>query len=195
MIVGITGGIGSGKTTIAEHFKSLGVPVYHADDEAKALMLQDPIRSQLIGLFGDDVYKDSYLNKDLIRSSIFTDDSLRNRVNEIVHPQVAQHFKLWYTDQNAPYVLKEAAIIFEAGLTKQYDVIITVVADRLERLKRVLSRPGVTQTDIEAIMEKQWPDEEKIKHSDFVIYNNTLEEAYRQVKIIHSELLKKLETS
>lgn len=195
MIVGITGGIGSGKTTIAEHFKSLGVPVYNADDEAKALMLQDPIRSQLIGLFGDEVYKDGQLNKDLIRSSIFTDDSLRNRVNEIVHPQVAQHFKSWYTAQNAPYVLKEAAIIFEADLTKQYDAIITVVADKLERLKRVLSRPGVTQTDIEAIMEKQWPDEDKIKHSDFVIYNNSLEEAYKQAKIIHSELLKKLETS
>lgn len=194
-IVGITGGIGSGKTTVSEMFKKLGVPIYNADDEAKKLMLKEPIKSHLISLFGDQVYTKGQLNRALIRSAIFNNDEIRHKVNKIVHPQVGQHFKSWLENQDSPYILKEAAIIFEAGLTQQYDFIITVVADKEERIKRVLTRPGITRQMVLDVMDKQWSDDKKISQSDFVITNDSLVETEKKVNEIHLKLLKTLGTN
>lgn len=191
-IVGITGGIGSGKTTVSKMFKALGVPIYNADDEAKKLMLKDPIKTQLISIFGDEVYLGGQLNRNLIRSAIFNNDELRHKINRIVHPEVGQHFKSWLENQDSPYVLKEAAIIFEAGLTEQYDFIITVVANKQERINRVVARPGITRQMVLDVMDKQWSDEKKIAESNFVITNQNLSETEKKVKEIHLELLKTL---
>lgn len=190
IIVGLTGGIGSGKTTIAKFFESFGIPVYIADDEAKALMNRSKIiRRKLTKLFGDSAYENGKLNRPYLASKIFTDKLLLSKMNAIVHPKVASHFKSWLKKQSAPYIIKEAAIIFENKLENQYDYIITVVADQDLRIKRVMKRDNASKTKIQSIMSNQLSDEEKIKKSDFVITNNDLELAKQQVIEIHHQIL------
>ncbi|WP_179315151.1 dephospho-CoA kinase [Winogradskyella undariae] len=193
MIVGLTGGIGSGKTTILKYFKSLGVPVYIADDEAKTLMHHSKIiKQKLIELFGEEAYINNTLNRSYLASKIFNDKSLLAKMNAIVHPKVAEHFKKWYKKQNSPYVIKEAAIIFENNQQQYYDFIITVIADESLRIKRVIQRDGSSEEKIKSIINNQWSDEDKIKASDFIIFNNNLEEAKKQALKIHNSILEKL---
>lgn len=189
-IVGITGGIGSGKTTVAQFFKDFGIPVYHSDSEAKALMLRSKIiRRRLVALFGKQAYVDDTLNKDYLSKKIFNDKSLLDKMNAIIHPKVGEHFKRWLKKQNTTYILKEVAIIFEHNFENQYDYIITVVAEENERIKRVIKRDGKSQSEVKAIINNQLPDEIKIKKSDFVIYNDELIEAELQAKAIHNKLI------
>jgi dephospho-CoA kinase len=193
IIVGITGGIGSGKTTISKHFKALGIPVYHADFEAKALMNRSKvIRRKLIALFGDNAYKNGALNRDYLRSKIFNNKDLLTEMNAIVHPKVGAHFKRWIKKQDAPYVLKEVAIIFENNLQSQYDYVITVVADKEERIKRVMQSDNTSRDSVESIIMNQLPDQEKINKSDFIIENDDLEIAKRQVQKTHKSLINKI---
>lgn len=193
VVVGLTGGIGSGKTTIAKCFASYGIPVYIADDEAKALMNRSKvIKRKLIKLFGKSAYKDEKLNRPYLASKIFNNKSLLEEMNAIVHPKVASHFKRWLKKQDAPYVIKEAAIIFENNLQNQYDFIITVVANEDLRTKRVIKRDGATKEKIKSIIANQLSDEEKIRKSDFVIENNDLEEAKAKAKTIHQIILQRL---
>ena len=192
LIVGITGGIGSGKSTVSKYFQSFNIPVYHADDEAKALMNRSKvIKRKLITLFGENAYVDQRLNKDLLREQIFNDKSLLQKMNAIVHPKVGMHFERWLKKQSSEYVLKEAAIIFENNLEKQYDYIITVVADQDKRIQRVMKRDNKTKSEILTIIGNQLPDAEKIEKSDFVIYNNNLDDVASQVSKIHQILLSK----
>lgn len=196
MIIGLTGGIGSGKTTIGKWFESKGIPVYIADKEAKALMNRSKvIKRKLIALLGESAYLNGKLNRDYIASKIFNDKSLLTKMNAIVHPKVASHFKHWLKKQDAPYVVKEAAIIFENNLEHQYDYIITVVADKELRIKRVINRDKVTKSKVESIMDNQLSDKEKIEKSNFVIENNNLEDAKKQAQEIHEFLVKKAEQS
>lgn len=196
MIIGLTGGIGSGKTTIGKWFESKGIPVYIADKEAKALMNRSKvIKRKLIALFGESAYINGKLNRDYIASKIFNDKSLLTKMNAIVHPKVASHFQHWLKKQDAPYVVKEAAIIFENNLEHQYDYIITVVADKELRIKRVINRDKVTKSKVESIMDNQLSDKEKIEKSNFVIENNNLEDAKKQAQEIHEFLVKKAEQS
>ncbi len=193
IVVGLTGGIGSGKTTIAECFRSLGVPVYVADDEAKALMNRSKIiKRQLIQLFGEAAYKDGELNRTYLASKIFTDKALLSKMNAIVHPKVASHFKGWLSDQKAPYIVKEVAIIFENNLESQYNLIITVVADEELRIQRVMRRDNSSKDKIKAIIKNQLPDNIKIEKSDFVITNNDLQVAKSQAIDIHKKILKSI---
>ncbi|RED38538.1 dephospho-CoA kinase [Winogradskyella eximia] len=193
VVVGLTGGIGSGKTTILKCFQSIGVPVYIADAEAKALMNRSKvIRRKLIDLFGSDAYKDGTLNRPYLASQIFNDRSVLSKMNAIVHPKVAAHFKRWLKKQNADYVIKEAAIIFENNLENQYNYIITVVADEALRIQRVIKRDNSSEEKVKSIIKNQLSDAEKIKKSDFVILNNDLEDAKKQVFKIHKEILKKI---
>ncbi|WP_299127733.1 dephospho-CoA kinase [uncultured Winogradskyella sp.] len=193
IIVGLTGGIGSGKTTIGKYFNSIGIPIYIADDEAKALMNRSKvIKRKLITLFGEDAYTDKGLNRDYLASKIFIDKTLLSKMNAIVHPKVALHFKRWLKKQKAPYVIKEAAIIFENKLEDQYHFIITVIADKSNRIKRVIERDNVTEDRVLAIMNNQLSDEEKEKQSDFVIINNKLEQAYKQAYTIHNKILQNI---
>lgn len=193
VVVGLTGGIGSGKTTIAVWFKSLGIPVYVADDEAKALMNRSKvIKRELTQLFGDSAYKDGELNRPFLASKIFTDKSLLSKMNAIVHPKVALNFEKWLSKQEAAYVIKEAAVIFENNLEDQYDYIITVVADEALRIERVLNRDNTNKDKIKAIIKNQLSDEVKIEKSDFVITNNDLQVAKKQALDIHEEILKRI---
>lgn len=193
-LVGLTGGIGSGKTTIANFFKELGVPIYIADTEAKALMNRSKvIKRKLIALFGDNAYQNEKLNRDFLSKQIFNNKDLLQKMNAIVHPKVASHFKRWVKKQEAPYVISEAAILFENGSYKKYDYIITVTAPEEVRLKRVMSRDSASKEKVKSVMNNQWKDEEKIKLSDYVIQNINLEEAKAQVLQIHQNLLQKLQ--
>ncbi|MDO6597192.1 dephospho-CoA kinase [Oceanihabitans sp. 2_MG-2023] len=192
-IVGLTGGIGSGKTTVAKEFNKLGVPIYIADDEAKKLMNRSKvIKRKLIALFGEDAYKNEKLNRPYLAKLIFNDESLLKKMNAIVHPKVAQHFKRWLKKQDAPYIIKEVAILFENGSYKHCDYIITVTAAIDTRMERLLKRDNTTVSKIEAIMNNQWKDEEKIALSQYVIYNDILEDTIFQVQKTHNELLKSI---
>lgn len=193
-IIGLTGGIGSGKTTVAKEFQALGVPVYIADIEAKKLMLGSKIiKRKLIQLFGEDVYVNGALNKPLISKFIFNDKDYLQKMNAIIHPKVASHFKKWVLKQDAPYIIKEVAILFENGGEKHCDFVITVTAPKDIRIERVLSRDSTTKEKVEAIMNNQWDDEHKIKRSHFVIHNTSLDDTKKQVRNIHSEILNKLQ--
>ncbi|SHH76860.1 dephospho-CoA kinase [Winogradskyella jejuensis] len=193
VIVGITGGIGSGKTTVSKFFKALNVPVYHADVEAKVLMNRSKvIKRKLIKLFGEQAYLEDKLNRPYLREQIFKDKSLLEKMNGIVHPKVGAHFKRWIKKQDSPYILKEVAIIFENNLEHQYDYIITVVADQEERIKRVMKRDNISKSSVLSIIKNQLSDKEKIEKSDFVIHNNDLEDTKSQVYIIHKQLISKI---
>lgn len=190
-IIGLTGGIGSGKTTVANFFKEFNIPIYIADVEAKALMNRSKvIKRKLIALFGDNAYVDNKLNRPFLAQKIFNDKELLQKMNAIVHPKVASHFKRWLKKQNAPYVIKEVAILFENGSYKQCDYVITVVADQDERIKRVIKRDNSSKDKVLAIIKNQMLDSEKLKLTDFVIENNNLETSKKQVNVLHEKLLK-----
>lgn len=191
LIVGLTGGIGSGKTTVAKQFKALGVPVYIADEEAKKIMnTSKVVKRKLKTLFGDSAYiNDKELNRKYIASLIFKDKSLLQKMNAIVHPKVAEHFKRWVKKQKAPYVIKEVAILFENDGYKHVDKIITVTTPRKERIKRVIERDNRTEADVLAIMKNQWSDRRKVALSDYIIKNTDLEKTLKRVKRLHKLLI------
>ncbi len=190
-IVGLTGGIGSGKTTVAKQFASLGIPVYIADEEAKKLMnTSKVIKRKLIQLFGEEAYINNQLNKPFVANIIFNDKNYLQKINAIVHPKVASHFKKWLLKQHAPYIIKEVAILFEKGTYKQCDYTITVTAPKKLRIARLLKRDATNEAKIEAIMKNQWTDDEKVKLSNFVINNITQEDTKNQVVKIHTKILK-----
>lgn len=192
IVVGLTGGIGSGKTTVAEKFKALGIPIYIADIEAKKLMNSSKIiKRKLKNIFGEEAYINDELNRPFIAREIFNNKDLLNKMNAIVHPKVRRHFERWLNKQTSLYVIKESAILFENNLQEQCDFTILVTAPKDVRISRLLDRDNTTIEKIEAIMRTQLSDEEKIKLSDFVITNTTLENTYEQVETIHKKLLKK----
>lgn len=196
IIVGLTGGIGSGKTTVAKLFESLNIPIYIADIEAKLLMnTSKTIRQELITLFGEDAYDNHKLNKPFIADKIFNDKAYLDQMNAIVHPKVGAHFKQWLTVQNSPYVIKEVAIIFENKQQSQYDFIISVIADKDKRLQRVLNRDNSTPEKVLAIMKNQMDDIDKVKLSDFVIVNNDQNTLENQVHKIHESILYRIDNT
>ena len=189
-IIGLTGGIGSGKTTVANMFFELGVPVYIADVEAKKLMNRSKIiKRKLVKLFGDDAYIDNELNKPFVSQKIFSNKDLLEKMNTIVHPKVTTHFKRWIAKQTAPYVIKEAAILFENNNYLQCDAIILVVADKETRIQRVIKRDNTSKAKVKVIMDNQWSDEKKMGLSQFVIKNVTLSNTRKEVENIHKKIL------
>lgn len=172
--VGITGGIGSGKSTACKVFRTLGIPVFEADNVARQLMNSDTkIRIQLIKLFGTSVYlPDQSLNRKLLASIVFNNPSLLAQLNEIVHPVVKYAFDEWCKNQESPYILHEAAILFESGFYKMMDKTITVVTDEEERIQRVTKRDGTTFEMVKQRIQNQWTDRQRMNLADFVINNN-----------------------
>ncbi len=191
MIVGLTGGIGSGKTTVANMFRELGVPVYNSDVEAKNLMnFSARIRKDIEGLLGEQSYLNGELNRDYVAKKVFADKELLKALNRIVHPAVRAHFLEWSKVQKTQYVVQEAAIIFENGNREFYDKIILVTAPSSLRISRVMDRDGSTEAQVEQRIKNQLPDSEKEKYSDFVIPNIELEKTQLEVMRVHQELLK-----
>jgi len=191
LVIGLTGGIGSGKSTVAKMFEELDIPVYYSDIEAKKLMNRSKIiKRKLIQKFGKEVYQNNTLNRPFLASIIFNDKNALDFVSSVVHPKVAQHFKRWINKQNAPYVLQENAILFENGSFKNFDKIITVTAPKEIKINRVINRDNTTKEQVIARMDNQLSDEEKMHQSDFIIQNIHLEDTKQQVKNIHTELLK-----
>jgi dephospho-CoA kinase len=189
-VVGLTGGIGSGKTTVAKQFEALGIPVYIADNEAKKLMNNSKIiRRKLIALFGEEAYLNNSLNRPFLADKIFNNASNLEKMNAIVHSKVASHFKKWVNKQKAPYVLKESAILFENGAYKFCDFIITVTAPIELRKERLLKRDDTTLKKIQAIIDNQWDDKAKIEKSQFVIVNKDLKETRQQVQLTHNKIV------
>ena len=191
LIVGLTGGIGSGKTTVARFFEALGIPIYFADDRAKALMVNSPeLKESIVSLLGVTAYtEDGRLNRAYIASQVFNDKALLEELNGLVHPAVGKDFKQWASQQDSPYVIKEAAILFENGNYKAADKNILVTAPIEMRIERVMNRDGARKEDIEARMQHQWPDSEKIPLADYIIENIDLEQTRLQVNSLHKQLI------
>lgn len=175
LTIGITGGIGSGKTTVCKVFKVLGIPVFQADMVAGKLQNEDPqIKKSLKALFGADIYaEDGLLNRRKLAGIIFNDRKLLEKINNIIHPAVHQEFNKWKAQfKNFPYVLYEAAIVFETGSFRKFDRTILVVAAEKERIERVMKRDHTTAEAIIQRMHNQFPDAKKMKMADFIIENN-----------------------
>lgn len=189
--VGITGGIGSGKTTVCKIFETLGIPVYYADDRAKWLMVNKPkVREAIESLFGLEAFQDGQLNRAWIAKKAFSQPELLEKLNGIVHPAVAKDTLEWQEAQSkVPYTLKEAALIFESNSHKRLDKVITVTAPVAVRIQRVMQRDGLSESEIQKRIAKQIPDEEKIKQSDYVIQNDGQHSLIHQVLSIHKALI------
>ena len=193
IIVGLTGGIGSGKTTVVKMFNELGVPVYIADLEAKKLMNTSKIiKRKLLELFGDEAYVDGKLNRPFLANKIYSDKELLIKMNAIVHPKVKAHFIKWKKKQDFEYIIKETAILFENNSYQDCNFVITVTASEEDRIQRVISRDNSSSEKVKAIMNNQWSDEEKVKLSNFVIENANLSKTENQVRIIHQKILKQI---
>lgn len=189
-VLGLTGGIGSGKTTVAGFFKELGIPVFIADEEAKELMNKDEeVKAAIIALFGEEVYRDGLPDRKLIASMVFSDKEKLEQLNGIIHPAVARHFETWKKTVNAPYVIYEAAILFEKGGYRKCDFNVLVTAPYGRRIERLLKRDNSTLEEIEARMGHQWSDEKKAKLADFIIENKELSNTRQAVHKLHETLL------
>ncbi|TDW51999.1 dephospho-CoA kinase [Flavobacterium sp. 270] len=181
-IIGLTGGIGSGKTTIADYFKELGVPVYIADDGAKRVMQSESIIKELKKAFGESLFDDNILNRAKMAEIVFNDADKLAKLNSLVHPAVIDDFKKWVSEKKEyEYVMYETAILFESGRYKECDVIITVTAPEEVRIERVLKRDNTTREQVLSRMNMQWNDEKRISLSNFVINNDNLKIAKEEV--------------
>ena len=189
MIVGLTGGIGSGKTTVAQMFESYGVPVYNSDERAKELMVKSgDLVDEIKSLLGEAAYTRNGLNREYVARKVFADKDLLNSLNGLVHPAVRNDFNRWASEQNAPYVIQEAAILFENGAYEKFDSMILVTAPKMVRLKRIMQRDKESEDHILARMSHQWEDSKKLPLAHFVIENTDLEMTKAEVRKIHKNL-------
>ena len=190
-IIGLTGGIGSGKSAVLSVFSSQGVPCYQSDSSAKKLMHQDPeLINQIKALFGDDLYEGEKLNRGKLAEVVFADKSKLESLNAIVHPRVKEDFQLFLSQQNADYVIKEAAILFETGGAEDCDVTILVTAPEDLRIERVMKREKSKVELIKSRMRHQWSDEKKIPMADYVINNIDWDKTLKKVEEIHQKLVR-----
>ena len=192
--IGITGGIGSGKTVVCKVFEQLGISVYYADEESKKLINRDvKLIAEIKKIFGEDIYtQQGSIDRKRLSEIVFKDENLLNKLNSIVHPAVLKHFLSWSeTKKSTPYIMKEAAIMFEAGTNKDLDLVVMVSAPLELRIKRTMDRDKISREAVEVRMSKQMSEEEKIKRSDFVIYNDEEQLVVPQVLELHKLFLEK----
>jgi dephospho-CoA kinase len=181
-IIGLTGGIGSGKTTIANHFIKSGVPVYIADDEARKIMQSDEIIEEIKKTFGTAIFENGILNREKLAQIVFSEPEKLKLLNAIIHPAVKKHFRNWILNhKNAPFIIYEAAILFESGSYKDCDKIITVTAPMESRIQRVIDRDNSSREQVLKRINAQWNDDQRIAKSDYVIENDSLEIAKSEV--------------
>ena len=187
--LGITGGIGSGKSTICKIFKSLQVPVYHADDRAKYLVSADKeIQNDIISVFGEKAFTHSTYNREYIASVVFKDKNKLESLNRIVHPRVEKDFSDWYQKQNCSYIVHEAAILFESGVYKQMDYTLFIDAPVNYRIERVVKRDKVSEKQVIVRLNNQWPADKISEMADWVIVNDGKTLILPQILEIHNYL-------
>ena len=188
--IGLTGGIGSGKTTVANIFKVLGIPVFDADAAAKDLMENNAeLKEKLLAHFGAEVFAGNQLNRKWLANIVFNDSYQLNILNAMVHPITLKAAEEWFVQQNAPYTIKEAALIFEAGAGAGLDYVIGVVAPQHIRIQRVMKRDGISRNEVIARIDKQVSDTIKMKLCDFVIVNDDQQLITQQVLELHQKLI------
>ena len=171
--IGITGGIGAGKSLVAEIIKAMGYPVYNSDERAKELTESNPkIKEGLIHLFGGEIYQNDTLNKFALAQAIFSDESLREKVNALIHPIVREDFNLYTLAQNAELVFNESAILFETRSFKNFDAIILVYAPKEIRIQRIMKRDNCSENEVLKRMNSQFSDEEKYQLTEFRVLND-----------------------
>lgn len=190
--VGITGGIGSGKSTVCRIFESLGVPVYYADAEAKRLYSDSPeLKAALLEAYGSQILTDGKVNKEFLRRVAFGSEEDSERLNTLVHPFVFEHYENWCSAHDSyAYTIKEAAILFESGSYKRLHKAIGILAPEELRIRRVMNRDHCSREDVLLRMQKQWPQEKLAAACDFLIYNSETDSLIEQVRHIHARLLK-----
>ena len=190
-VAGLTGGMGSGKTTVAGFFTQLNVPVYIADDAGKHLMnTSAEVRAHIIDLLGKEAYTEEGPDRKYIATRVFNSEEKLQKLNNIIHPAVGAHFEKWKQQQKSPYVIYEAAILLEQGGEKKCDWVILVTASHEQKVERLLQRDQSKIDEIQARMKHQWSDEKKRLLADFEIKNEELESTKEQVRKIHDFLLK-----
>lgn len=189
MIVGLTGGIGSGKSTVAEIFGHLGIPVFGADEVAKELLdSSEELQQALKELLGKDLIKDGRVDRAYMARKIFDDEELLQQVNQLIHPRVGEAFHSWYKQQSAPYVIREAAILFESGTDADCTKIIVVTAPEEMRIERVIKRSGLTREEVLARMARQWSQARKNERADYLIFNDHSRSLIKQILVVHEDL-------
>lgn len=190
--IGVTGGIGSGKSIVCEIFKALGCKVYNADERAKMLLDNDvEIRRQIMLNFGEQVYQSGKADRKLLAAKVFNNTEALKTLNSIIHPAVSVDFHEWLKiNNNQPYIIKEAAIMFESGANKQLDEVILVYASPEIRMKRVMQRDNITEDAVIARMKNQMSDDDKIKLSNYIIYNDGTQSLIKQVLTLHNNFIK-----
>ena len=189
-VIGLTGGIGSGKSTVARMFELLNVPVYYADQEAKRLMTSSAtLKLGIVQLFGEKAYVNHKLNRKYIADVVFRDKVKLQALNALVHPEVRKDFLQWVDLQQAPYVIQENPLIFEKNDQELFDKVIIVTADKELKIQRIIDRDGLSKDQVLDRMANQLDDAEKTELADFVIDNETLENTKIQVNRIHHQLI------
>jgi dephospho-CoA kinase len=188
--VGLTGGIGSGKSTVAQIFEVLGIPVFYADFEAKKIMNEDEeLKKQIIKNFGDESYADGKLNRSYLASQVFNNKEKLNLLNSLTHPAIMKIGETWMNNQTTPYAIHEAALVFEANVNKRLDYVIGVYSPEPLRIKRVMERDNLTAEEILQRINKQMNEDEKMKLCDFVLVNDEKQLLMPQVLKLHEQLL------
>ena len=190
--VGLTGGIGSGKTTIANLFAlHFSIPIYIADTKAKELVANNKqLQQEIVTLLGEEAFVEGRYNTSFVAQEVFSNKEKLDKLNAIIHPYVQQDFLQWKQSQQAPYVIKEAAILFESGSYRDCGFIIMVTAPLEERIKRVMLRDKIDRETVEKRIKNQWNDEKKIELSTFVIENREIDKNLDKIEIIHSKIVK-----
>ena len=190
--VGLTGGIGSGKTTIANLFAlHFSIPIYIADTKAKELVANNKqLQQEIVALLGEEAFVEGRYNTAFVAQEVFSNKEKLDKLNAIIHPYVQHDFLQWKRSQQAPYVIKEAAILFESGSYRDCDFIIMVTAPLEERIKRVMLRDKIDRETVEKRIKNQWNDEKKIELSTFVIENREIDKNLDKIEIIHSKIVK-----
>jgi len=191
--LGLTGGIGSGKTLVCSILEKLGAAIYYADDQARRLMNDDPgLIRQIEDIFGQEAYRNGILNREFLAGKVFGDSALLEKLNALVHPAVRAHYSQWVeTQTNVPYVVEEAAILFESGSDRFLDLSVLIVAGEEERIRRVMQRDGVRRDQVEKRMSMQMSEEQKKKRADYIIYNDGKEMLLPQIIKLHQTILKR----
>lgn len=188
-IIGVTGGIGSGKTTLVRYFESLGIPVFIADDEAKKVTQLPEVLDKIKSVFGEIVFENEQLNRQKLAAIVFTDAEKLDQLNRIIHPAVRSQFQLWLDQyQSEPFVIYEAAILFESGSHTICDHTITITAPLEDRINRVMLRDNCTREQVLQRISAQWTDEERSAKSDFVVENANTQIAKQQINYILKSL-------